>query len=50
MIGQARDFISVLSGGFSMLNVEQWLMSFGKGKMGLTKKVQRRKMRRRIWA
>ena len=50
VIGQARDFTSVLSGGFSMLNVEQWLMSYGKGQFGLTKKVQRRKMRRRIWA
>lgn len=48
--GRLSDFTSSLEGSFGLEHLGPWFTAWGMGSMGLTKKVQRRKMRRRIWA
>jgi hypothetical protein len=48
-MGIGADALSIAKGGFSMPNVESFLKGMAKGKAGMTKKVQRRKLRRGIW-
>lgn len=48
--GRISDFTSSLEGSFGLAQLGPWFTAWGMGTVGLTKKVQRRKMRRRIWA
>lgn len=48
-IGMGFDITGFMQGTFTSIRVDNWLMAFAKGQGGLTKKVQRRKMRRKLW-
>jgi hypothetical protein len=48
-IGQYADLVWFLEGTITMANVEAYMMAWARGSAGVTKKVQRRKLRRSIW-
>jgi len=49
IMGGAVDIYGFFQGTFTNIQTDRWLMSYAKGKGGATKKVQRRKMRRKLW-
>ena len=48
-IGAGFDIAGFFTGSFTGIQTDRWLMSFAKGQVGATKKVQRRKIRRGLW-
>lgn len=49
ILGAGADAISFVKGDFMQANMEAFGMSMAKGRTGMTKKVQRRGFRRRLW-
>jgi hypothetical protein len=47
--GGGLDYLNILKGEFTQRNYEQWIIQMTKGKMGVTRLTQRRRVRKAIW-